>query len=141
MKFLYSLIMVVFLASCTTVDGTTKIDPVSAGEVIGFTYLLTKDELKETDRKSIELAYGIFAEIVNMPDDGVGSSDSVKALLFAVIDAKFDGKEKEKAAVKMVVTLYWSRVDAKFKVDQMQTSEQMQVLKQVYLGIERGLGR
>jgi hypothetical protein len=145
MRFLF-ILLIALMVGCTATDPTTgkrKIDPIATGEIIGYTYLLTKDELKESDRKTIELAYAVFTEVVNEHSDIVQPNDSVKAILYAVIDAKFDdpSKEKQKAAVKAVVALYWSRVDSKFNVESMVSAEQMAVLKQVHIGIERALGR
>lgn len=144
MKNLIFIAIVAFLVGCTTVEnGQTKVDPLATGEVIGYTYLLTKDELKDTDRQAIELAYSVFTDVIQEHGDIVKPNDNVKSLMLVVIDSKFDGpsKQKQKVAVKMIVSMYWDRLQTKYNIDSMVSSEQIAFLRQVHMGIERALGR
>lgn len=125
---------------CSTLEST---DPVETGEVIGFVYSMTKDELDDDQREAVEEAYAIFAEVVNTFEED-GSID-VKQTIFKVMEEKFPGTEGDnaqtKAIVKLVVNRYWDRVDEKYGLSDRVPSEQIAIVRQVYVGIERGLGR
>ena len=130
------------LAGCGSID-TSKIDPVDTGEIIGFTYLMTKNELSEEDRQAVESAYAVFAQIANYTGDA--EALDVKVMLFSLIDDKMpaddDSEIARKTAVKLIVNRYWNRVDVKFNLADRLPVEQLSILQQVYIGMERGLGR
>jgi hypothetical protein len=120
-----------------------SVDPVETGEVIGFVYTMTKDELDEDHREAVEEAYAVFVEVVNNFDEN-GNID-LKQTLFNVLEEKFPGETGDnaqtKAIVKMIVNRYWDRVDEKYGITNRIPSEQIAIVRQVYIGIERGLGR
>ena len=126
------------LVGCATNEKV--VDPVSAGEVIGYTYLLTKDQLKEQDRQAIVIAYEVFTYVVNLNQASAGTD--LKEEIFALLDEKFlkEEDEQKKVAIKAVVTVYWSRIQSKYNIEQMVPTEQLEVLRQVHIGIERALG-
>jgi hypothetical protein len=137
------LAMIMFFVGCTTtVDGEKKVDPVATGEIIGFTYLITKDELSDSDREVVEKAYAIFTDVVNSKFDLNGPSLNLKSMLFAKLDEEMDKPDQEakKAAIKLVITRIWSQVDAKYDIDIQIPTKQLAILKDVQIGIERGLG-
>lgn len=131
------------MAGCVTQDptsGKTKVDPVSSGEVIGYTYLLTKDQLSKQDQENIKAAYAIFSYVVNVSPDSAGKD--IKGQIFALIDEKIakDQDPAKVAAIKLVVTIYWNKIQDKYNIEAMVPKEQLAMLHQVYIGIERGLG-
>lgn len=138
-KIFTTLLLSLFLVGCTT-NEKVVVDPVSAGEVIGYTYLLTKDQLKEQDRQAIIIAYEVFTYVVNLNQTSAGTD--LKEEIFALLDEKFlkEEDEQKKAAIKAVVTVYWSRIQTKYNIEQMDPTEQLEVLRQVHIGIERALG-
>ena len=139
MKTLLSVVLVAVLAGCSNL----ATNPVDTGEIIGFTYLMTQQELSEGDRETIEDAYEVFAKVAKMkPED---THIDFKIVLFNAIDKKFpvDDEEtmRQNVAAKMIVRRYWSRVDTKFGIEGLPFSDQLAVAQQVYIGIERGMGR
>jgi hypothetical protein len=115
----------------------SNLDPVATGEVIGVTYQLTKDQLNEGDRKNIEEAYSIFSTV--LATYGGEQQADVKSILYLVADAKIEDPSK-RAAVKLVITLYWNKLQTNVNIDAMPLKDQIEVLKQVEIGIKRGLG-
>lgn len=140
-----ALAIVMSFVGCTvtTEDGEKKVDPVATGEIIGFTYLITKDELSDSDRETVENAYAIFTDVVNSDLDLSGESLNIKGMLFDKLDEEMDKPDQEarKAAIKLVITRIWSQVDAKYNIDLQIPTKQLAILKDVQQGIERGLGR
>lgn len=134
-------VLILTLAGCTNFTQTGN--PVDTGEIIGFTYLMTQQELSEGDRETIEDAYEVFVMVAtaNYGDTTI----DFKALLFSEIDKKFpaDNEEtvRQNVAAKLMVDRYWSQVDAEYGIDAMPFSDQLAVAQQVYIGIERGMGR
>lgn len=130
------------LAGCGSID-SSKVDPADTGEIIGFTYLLTKSELSEEDRQAVESAYAVFAQVANYT--GSAENLDVKGLLFILIDDEMPADDESeiarKTAVKLIVNRYWSKVDGKFDLADRLPVEQLSILQQVYIGMERGLGR
>ena len=147
MKHILVILATVFLLSgCLSTslkDAASKIDPVDTGEIIGFTYLMTKEELSESNREAVEKAYAIFTDVVNSDVDLSGETIDLKGMLFDRLDKKMSDPEDapKKAVIKLVISRYWNRVDAKYDIDVQIPTKQMAILKQVHLGIERGLGR
>lgn len=132
--FISCIISVIFLVSgCTN----TNIDPVATGEVIGITYQLTKDQLNDGDRQTIEEAYSIFSMVLDTYN-GEQQAD-VKAILYLVADAKIEDPAK-RAATKLIITLYWNKLQTNINIDSLPLKDQIEVMKQVKIGIERGLG-
>lgn len=121
------------VSGCTN----TNIDPVATGEVIGFTYQLTKDQLNDGDRKNIEEAYSILSVVLSTYNDE--QQADVKSILYLVTDAKIEDPVK-RTAVKLVISLYWDKLQSNVNINSMSLHDQIEVLKQVKIGIERGLG-
>lgn len=122
--------------------GDSKVDAVDTGEIIGFTYLMTKDELSQNDRENIEEAYHIFAKVAN-DDYNFDEDIDFQSLLLQEIDSQMPGEEnlKRRTAARIITMRYWNRVDAKYNINISVPTEQLAILQQVYIGIERGLGR
>lgn len=131
--FLLVVIGTMFLSGCTTI----KNDPVATGEVIGITYILTKDQLSETDRENIENAYHVFSEFLSISDQL--ENGDIKGQLYAILDLKVEDPAK-RAATKVIITLYWDKLVRDVNMESLVLHDQIEVLKQVKIGIERGLG-
>jgi len=131
--------MVCVITGMLLVSGcaTTKLDPVATGEVIGITYQLTKDQLNDGDRQTIEEAYSIFSMVLDTYN-GEQQAD-VKTILYLVADAKIEDPAK-RAATKLIITLYWNKLQTNINIDSLPLKDQVEVMKQVKIGIERGLG-
>lgn len=141
---LAALAFTISIVGCT--PGGVKdvdIDPVSTGEIVGFAYLMTKHELEEEDRQTIEKAYEIFADVARMTV--TEDTTDLKGLLFNLIDEKMpeddDRDIQRKVAVKIIINRYWTRVDVKYNISDLIPADQLSIIQQVYIGIERGLGR
>jgi len=132
------------LVGCNSIKETVKkADPTTTGEIIGFAYLLTKDELADNDRKNIEQAYAVFSEVVSRDAVEYSATVNVKEELFKALDRAMDKPEDQakKAAIKIIVSTYWSKVNSEYSIDLKLPAEQLAILKQVHIGIERGLGK
>lgn len=144
MKFKSLLICTIFtlLMGCVTKDpsGNTKFDPASTGEVIGYAYILTKDQLNEQDLDNIKAAYAVFSYVVNVSPDSAGTD--IKAQIFALIDEKIAKHQDAQtvAAIKIVVNIYWNKLQSKYDIEAMTPTDQLAMLHQVYIGIERAIG-
>ena len=133
LTFLIAVFSSMVLSGCTL----NSLDPIATGEVIGITYTLTKDQLNDTDRENIEAAYSVFCDLLEVEDKI--ENGNVKGILFVIVDEKIDDIAK-RAAIKLVITLYWDKLQSNIDVDSMPYKDQIEVLKQVKIGIERGLG-
>jgi hypothetical protein len=138
-------ILALALVGCKVGGTDVKVDPVASGEIIGFAYTLTQDKLSTQDRKNIETAYTIFSEVANTDPNTLvqTASTGLEQVLLNAVAAKFP--DPKDAAIKMATTLviqsYWSQVDAKYALNIKPPVEQLAIMKQVYIGIQQGLGK
>lgn len=141
-KIILSILLAMLITGCTSVDseGNKEFDPVNTGEIIGFTYLMTKAELSESDRENVEKAYEVFTAIVTSDID-LSVSVDLQALLYAELDKRINDSPETKVAIKVILSRYWDRVNTKYNVSLKLPADQLAIMKQVRLGIERGLGR
>jgi len=131
------------MMGCVTKDNLTgeeHFDPLASGEVIGYTYILTKDQMSTQDLDNIKAAYSAFSYVAQLPPNMTGSD--IKVLLLETLDKEVSKTHDAKtvAAAKILVTMYWSRLQSKYNIDAMIPTEQLAMLRQVYIGIERGIG-
>lgn len=142
MKTIMAIILsaVMLLAGCSTLG--EKVDPIATGEIIGFTYLITKDELDEEQREIVVKAYELFSEIV-ATEYAELNTDTLKKELFRQLDKQFPNEEDlaKRTAIKLMANRYWNKLDAKYSISTLIPEQQLDMLKQVRLGIEQGLGR
>lgn len=134
-------LMLMIVSSCSVLDKVEE-DPIATGEIIGFTYLLTKDELSTENREIVEKAYGLFSDIVS--DEYVHmTNDTLKNALFERLDRLYPDADDvaKRTAIKLMANRYWNKLDAKYNISSLIPDDQLDMLRQVRIGIEQGLGR
>lgn len=135
-KFIGIALICASLVGCSIFE--KDVDPYTAGQIMGFTYVLTKEEMKEKDRKQLTKAYCAFEEVVTIEDPSAVAQNKIKERLFGEIDTQVEDVA-QREMVKAIVQMYWTKVDAEYKLEIAMPEKQLSILREVRNGIAQAI--
>jgi len=141
MKRIVCIMIGILLFGCATSPDQVGVSPLVAGQVAGFTYGVTENQLSLRKRKVIEDVYKIFSIVADGSDRIIAAGITVEKAFDNALDKQFPDPDDiiKKEVVKLVIRVYWKKANTKYAIAAKTIVQQLKIIRQMRIGIERGL--
>lgn len=128
-------------SGCATHPGDFGINPATTGNLVGFAYKITEDDLSSKEKRIAIHVYEIFSMVANASDRIIEKGITVKAAAHLALDQRFPSPDdaSKKELVYKLIRVYWDRTNSKFSIAAKTAKEQLYIISQLRKGIENGL--